>query len=98
MVQTINDKDCRSITGLGDSESEDDNNVIGLVDMMKTFDKAKLTRTVHNQISHCFENLAEAHAMMKEGRGVPLIYSLKNRKVTCYPAGDTAYFIIVLNM
>ena len=34
--------------------------------MMKTFDKAELTRTIHDQISHCFENLAEAHATMKE--------------------------------
>ena len=69
MAQTIKDKDCRFITGLSDSESEDDDNdndVIGPVDMMKTFDKAELTRTVHDQISHCFENLAEAHATMKE--------------------------------
>ena len=69
VAQTIKDKDCRFITGLSDSESEDDDdddNVIGLVDMMKTFDKAELTRTVHDQISHCFENLAEGHAMMKE--------------------------------
>ena len=36
--------------------------VIGLVDVMKTCDKSELTRT----ISHCFENLAETHAMMKE--------------------------------
>ena len=34
--------------------------------MMKTFDKAELTRTIHDQIRHCFENLAEAHATMKE--------------------------------
>ena len=66
MAQTIKDKDCRFITGLSDSESEDDDDVIGPVDVMKTFDKAELTRTVHDKISHCFENLAEAHAMMKE--------------------------------
>ena len=64
MAQTIKDKDCRFITGLNDSE--DDNDVIGPVDAMKTFDKAELTRTIHDQISHCFENLAEAHATMKE--------------------------------
>ena len=158
MAQTIKDKDCRFITGLSDSESEDDDSdddVIGPADIMKTFDKAELTRTVHDQISHCFENLAEAHATMKEAfidashlvhvlpkkglallleamatgsivvqdtkafnvlqeakihrrirdeikarkaRGVPLIYSLKNGKIACYPAGDTTYFIIVLNM
>ena len=69
MAQTIKDKDCRFITGLSDSESEDDDNdndVIGPVDVMKTFDKAELTRTFHDKISHCFENLAEAHAMIKE--------------------------------
>ena len=66
MAQTIKDKDCRFITGLSDSESEDDDDVIGLVDVMKTFDKAELIRTVHDQISHCFENLAEADATMKE--------------------------------
>ena len=70
MAQTIKDKDCRFITELSDSESEDDDDdyddVIGPVDVMKTFDKAELTRTVHDQISHCFENLTEAHAMMKE--------------------------------
>ena len=69
VTQTIKDKDCRFITGLNDSKSEDDDgddNVIGLVDVMKTFDKAELTRTICDQISHCFENLAEAHAMMKE--------------------------------
>ena len=66
VAQTIKDKDCRLITGLSDSESEDDDDVIGLVDMMKTFDKAELTRTICDKISHCFENLAEAHTMMKE--------------------------------
>ena len=69
MAQTIKDKDCRFITRLNDSKSEDDDDdddVIGLVDVMKTFDKAELTRTVRDKISHCFENLAEVHAMMKE--------------------------------
>ena len=33
---------------------------------METFDKAELTRTIGDKISHCFENLAETHAMMKE--------------------------------
>ena len=69
MAQTIKNKDCRFIIGLSDSKSEDDDdddNVIGPVDMMKTFDKAELTRTICDQISHCFENLAEAHATVKE--------------------------------
>ena len=70
VAQTIKDKDCRFITGLCDSESEDDDdddeNVIGLVDMMKNFDKEELTRNICDQISHCFENLSEANATMKE--------------------------------
>ena len=157
MAQTIKDKDCRFITGLSDSESEDDNDdddVIRPVDVMKTFDKAELTRTIHDQISHCFENLVEAHATMKEvfidasclvhilpKKGLALLLEamatesiivqdtkafnvfqeakihrrirdeikaeeskrcaidlqLENEKIACYPAGDTAYFIIVLN-
>ena len=66
VAQTIKYKDCRFITGLSDSESEDDDDVIGPTDVIKTFNKAELARTVCDTISHCFENLAEAHAMMKE--------------------------------
>ena len=68
VAQTIKDKDCRFITGSSNSESEDDDDddVIGPVDVMKTFDKAELTRTIHDQISHCFENLAEVCVTMKE--------------------------------
>ena len=122
---------------------------------MKSFDKAELTRTVHDQISHCFENLAEAHATMKEAfidasclvhvlpkKGLALLLEavatgsivvhdttafnvlqeakihrrirdeikaeeskrcaidlqLENGKITNYPAADTVYFIIVLNV
>ena len=35
VAQTIKDKECRFITGLSDSESEDDDDVIGPVDVMK---------------------------------------------------------------
>ena len=69
VAQTIKDEDCRFITRSSDNESEDDNNdnnVIEPVDVMKTCDNIELTRTVHDQISHCFENLAEAHATMNE--------------------------------
>ena len=44
MVQTIKDKDCRYITGTGDSNSDeddddDDDDVIRPIDVMKTFEK-----------------------------------------------------------
>ena len=42
VVQTIEDKNCRYITGTGDSDSDkddDDNDVIGPIDVMKTFEK-----------------------------------------------------------
>ena len=69
VVQTIKGKDCRYITGTGDSESDDDDNdddAIGPIDVMKTFERRELTRTVHDIINSCFSHLAEAHSMMKE--------------------------------
>ena len=69
VVQTIKDKDCRYITDTGDSDSDkddDDNDVIGPIDVMKTFEKGELTKTVHDTITSCFNHLTEAHSMMKE--------------------------------
>ena len=69
MVQTIKDKDCRYITGTGDSDSDkddDDDDVISPIDVIKTFKKEELTRTVHDTITKCFNHLTEAHSMMKE--------------------------------
>ena len=69
LVQTIKDKDCRYITGTGDSDSDeddDDDDVIGPIDVMKTFEKGELTKTVHDTITSCFNHLTEAHSMMKE--------------------------------
>ena len=42
VVQTIKDKDCRYITGTSDSNSDEDNDVIGPTDVMKTFEKGEL--------------------------------------------------------
>ena len=53
VVQTIKDKDCRYITGTSDSnsdEDDDDNDVIGPIDVMKTFEKGELMRTVRDTI------------------------------------------------
>ena len=56
MVQTIKDKDCRYITGTSDSDSDEDDNggdVISPIDVMKTFEKEELMRTVHDTITKC---------------------------------------------
>ena len=69
MAQTIEDKDCRYITGTGESDSDendDDNDVISPIDVMKTFEKGELMRTVRDNITKCFNHLTEAHSMMKE--------------------------------
>ena len=69
VVQTIKDTDCRYITGTSDSDSDEDNNdndVISPIDVMKTFEKGELTRTVRDTITQCFNHLTEAHSMMKE--------------------------------
>ena len=67
VVQTIKDKECRYITGTGDSDSDkDDDDVIGPIDVMKTFEKGELTKTVCDIITSCFNDLTEAHSMMKK--------------------------------
>ena len=69
MIQTIKDKDCRYITGTGDSnsdEGDDDDDVISPIDVMKTFEKGELTKTVCDTITSCFNHLTEVHSMMKE--------------------------------
>ena len=97
MAQTIKDKDCRYITGLCDSESEDDDDVIGPVDVMKTFDKAELTRTVCDQISHCFENFTEAHATMKEAfiGAICLVHILPKKGLALLPEAMVTGSIVV---
>ena len=69
MVQTIKDKNCRYITGTGDSDSDEDDDgvdVIAPIDVIKTFEKGELTKTVCDTITSCFNHLTEAHSMMKE--------------------------------
>ena len=69
MAQTIKDKDCRYITGTSDRDSDKDDNdddVISPIDVMKTFEKGELMRTVLDTITKCFNHLTEAHSMMKE--------------------------------
>ena len=66
MVQTTKDKDCRYITGTGDSNSDEDDDDVSPIDVMKTFEKGELTKTVHDTITSCFNHLTEAHSMMTE--------------------------------
>ena len=64
---------------------------------MKTFDKAELTRTIHDQIRHCFENLAEAHATMKEAfiDASCLVHVLSKKGLALLLEAMAAGFIIV---
>ena len=49
VLQTIKDRTCRYITGVDDDESDDNDNVVGPVDVMRTFDRAELTKDIrHN--------------------------------------------------
>ena len=84
MVQTIKDKDCRYITGTSDSNSDGDDDVISLTDVMKTFEKGELMRTVHDTITKCFNHLTEAHSMMKDAfiEAGHLVHILPKRGLT----------------
>ena len=66
MLQTIEDRNCKYITGVDDDESDDNehDNVVGLVDVIRTFDRTKLTKDVHDTISKCFSNITELHVFM----------------------------------
>ena len=65
--------------------------------MMKTFDKAELTRTICDQISQFFENLAEAHAMMKEAfiDASHLVYVLPKKGLALLLEAMATGFIVV---
>ena len=65
VLQTIKGRTCKYITG-DDDESNDDNddNVVGPVDIIRTFDRAELTKDIRDTISRCFSSMTEAHALM----------------------------------
>ena len=62
VLQTIKDRNCKYITGVDDNESVD--NVVGPVDIIRTFDRTELTMDVQDTISKCFSNMTEAHALI----------------------------------
>ena len=89
VVQTIKDKDCKYITGIGDSNSDkddDDDNVISPIDVMKTFEKGELIRTTRDTITKCFNHLTGAHSMIKEAfiEAAHLVYVLPKRGLLLY--------------
>ena len=67
MLQTIKDRTCKYISG-DDYESDDDDNdnIMGPVDVIRTFDRAELTKDVRDTISRCFSSMTEAHALMHQ--------------------------------
>ena len=48
VLQTIKDRNCKYITGVDEDESDDnsDNDVVGPVDIIRTFDRTELTKDV----------------------------------------------------
>ena len=47
-----------------ESNDEDEDDVMGPVDVIRTFDRTELTKDVLDTISKCFSNMTEAHALM----------------------------------
>ena len=54
VLQTIKDRNCN------------DDDVLGPVDVIRTFDRTELTKDVHNTISKCFSNMMEVHALIRD--------------------------------
>ena len=81
--QTIKDRNCKYITRVDDDELDDDNddNVIGPVDIIRTFDRTELTKVVQDTISKCFSNMTEVHALIRDAfiEANELVYVLPKR-------------------
>ena len=63
--QTIRDCRCTYLTGEDEEESDADE-IINPRDVEKTFKEGELTPEVWDEISKCFEDIAEAHGAVKE--------------------------------
>ena len=63
--QTIKDGSCTYVTG-EDEEDSDADEVFSPRDIEKTFKEEELTTEVRDEISRCFESMAEAHGMVKD--------------------------------
>ena len=54
VLQTIKDRTCKYITADDDeSDDNDDDDVMGPVDVIRTFDRAELTKDLRDTISRC---------------------------------------------
>ena len=51
------------ITGVDEDELDDDD-AMGPIDIIRTFDRTELTKAVRDTISKCFSNMTEAHALI----------------------------------
>ena len=63
--QMIRDGDCTYMTG-EDEEDSDADEVFSPMDVEKTFKEGELTTEVQDEISRCFESIAEAHGAVKD--------------------------------
>ena len=67
MLQTIKGRTCKYITGDDDESDDDDNDdVVGPVDIIRTFERAELTKDIRDNISRCFSSMMAAHALMHQ--------------------------------
>ena len=80
VLQTIKDRNCKYITGVDNDESNDDD-VMGPVDIIRTFDRTELKKDVQGTISKCFSNMMEAHALIQDAfiEASELVYVLPKR-------------------
>ena len=53
VLQTIKDRTCKYITG----NYDDDDDVMGPVDVIRTFDRAELPKDIKDTISRCFSSM-----------------------------------------
>ena len=67
--QTIRDKKCTYIAGEDDEPSEEED-LIGVRDIEKTFKPEEMTAEVKDQIAECFEEMSEAHEAIKVYKSV----------------------------
>ena len=63
VLQTIKDRNCKYITGV---DVDDDDDIMGPIDVIRTFDRIELTKTVEDTISKCFSNMTEVHVLIQD--------------------------------
>ena len=68
VLQTIKDRHCKYITGVHEDKSDDndDDEVVGPTDIIRTFNRTELTKDVQDKISRCFSNITGVHALIQD--------------------------------